>query len=144
MFSRSILALIVMVAMTLPGKAQDNPIVSRMKAFTEAFNAGDAEVIAGIYAEDGALLVPQGGIVVGREAMAKHYAAAFGSGVGNLQYRVLEIRKAGPATAVEIGETRIVVNGQTVANRSMHVWVFSDGEWFLSRDMYHVLGTVKP
>ena len=143
MVSRTVFALFVLLAMTLSGKAQDNPIALRMKAFTQAYNAGDAKTIAGLYTEDGAVLIPRGGIAAGREAVAKHYASAFEAGVENLQYKILEIRKVGPATAVEIGETRVLIKEQAAASRSMHVWVFKDGEWFLSRDIYQVLGAVK-
>ena len=143
MFSRIFLTLMLFFAAALPAGAEDNPIAVRMKLFTDAYNAGDAAAIADLYAEDGAVLIPRGGIAVGRDAVAKHYAAAFEAGVANLQYKILEIRKVGPATAVEIGETRVLIKEQTAASRSMHVWVFKDGEWFLSRDIYQVLGAVK-
>lgn len=123
--------------------AQDNPIVRQMNAFVEAFNAGDGAAVGRFYTQDGALLVPQAGIVVGPDAIGEHYQAAFDAGVGGLEYSILEIRQLGPEAALEIGQTRVRVGGQTVANRSMHVWVIVDGAWLLSRDMYHVLGTVQ-
>lgn len=141
-FIRTMFAALLCVLPALAA-AQENPIIQRMSAFVEAFNAGDGGAVAAFYAEDGVLLVPQGGIVSGREALARHYGEAFAAGVGGLQYRILEIRQAGPATAVEIGETRVSAGGQTLANRSMHVWVLSDGAWYLSRDMYHVIGAVE-
>ncbi|MEZ5812685.1 MAG: SgcJ/EcaC family oxidoreductase [Rhizobiaceae bacterium] len=134
------LALLILLAAAGLARAQDNPIVNRMAAFAEAYNAGDAAAIAGFYTEEGAVLPPQGRAVVGRDSIRAHYARAFDGGVGGLEYRIVEIRQHGPAAAVEIGETRVKAGGQTILGRSMHVWVMSGGAWYLSRDMYHVLG----
>ena len=143
MLSRIVPTLFLLFGLALPGHAQDNPIVSRMKAFTEAFNAGDPKTISEMYTEDGALLVPGGGIVAGREAISKYYASATSAGGENLQYKIIEIRQVGPATAVEIGEARLVLNDRKTGSRSMHVWVLKDGAWFLSRDIYQLLGALK-
>lgn len=35
--------------------------------------------------------------------------------------------------------SKIVVIGQSVSNRSMHVRVLKDVEWFLRRDIYRLL-----
>lgn len=120
--------------------AQDNPIVARMQEFAAAYNAGDAEAIGGFYTEDAALLPPGSAIVSGRAAIVGHYASAFSQGVTNLRFRVLEIRQAGPQTAVEIGETRVAAGDREIDGRYMHIWVLQDGAWMLSRDMYHIIG----
>jgi len=127
--------------LALPAAAQNNPIVQRLQAFTAAYNAGDAATIATFYTENGAILPPQSAAVIGRAAIAEHYAAAFQGGVGNLRIDVKEIQGHGPSSAVEIGETAVDFNGQTILGRYMHVWVLQDGVWMLSRDIYHVLGT---
>jgi uncharacterized protein (TIGR02246 family) len=133
-------AIILMLATAMPAWAQDNPIVARMEAFAEAYNAADAQAIAGFYADDGALLPPGSKIVTGKQSIADHYATAFGQGVSDLQFRILEIRQAGPATAVEIGETQVKAGNRTIHGRYLHVWTKEGEIWSLSRDMYHVLG----
>lgn len=143
MATRIGLALLIILAVSGLAWAQDNPIVSRMAAFTEAYNAGDAAAIAGFYTAEGAVLPPQGRAVVGHDGIQAHYARAFSGGAGGLEYRIVEIRQHGPAAAVEIGETRVKVGEQTILGRSMHVWVMSEGAWYLSRDMYHVLGVAN-
>lgn len=135
------LLLLLALLLPVPALAQDNPIVARMNAFAAAYNARDAQAIAGFYAEDGALLPPQAAILSGRPAIAAHYAAAFNAGVGNLRFKVLEIRQHGPAAAVEIGETLVDAGGRTIRGRYLHVWISRDGQWWLSRDIYHVLAT---
>lgn len=132
-------ALLTCLLFALPGFAQDNPIVARMQALTSAYNAQDAAAVAAIYAEDGALFAPGMGNLVGRDAIAGLYASAFGAGVGNLRFKVLEIRQHGPNTAVEIGETLIDAPGGTAHARYLHVWLLVDGTWMLSRDIYNVI-----
>ena len=132
-------ALAVSLCTSIPATAQDNPIASRMRAFVEAYNAGDEKAVAGFYTEDGVLLPPHAAALVGREAIGNHYASAFAAGVNNLRIDIKEIRGHGPARAVEIGETAVELNGQTIQGRYLHVWTLAGGQWFLSRDMYHVL-----
>ena len=126
-----------------PSHAQDNPIVKRMQAFTKAFNAGDADSVANFYTDKGALLPPQSKPLVGRKAIAAHFANAFKNGVSGLTFRILEIDQAGPATAIEIGETQTKLGAQTIHGRYLHVWKKSNDRWLLSRDMYHVIGVTK-
>jgi uncharacterized protein (TIGR02246 family) len=133
-------AIALLIAGVAGAAAQDNPIVGRMQAFAAAYNAGDAQAIGTFYTEDGALLPPGGAILSGRPAIAGHYASAFKQGASNLRFRVLEIRQAGPETAVEIGETRVSAGKNEIDGRYLHVWVLQDGAWMLSRDIYHVVG----
>lgn len=133
--------LFVLIAVTVcgPARSRDNPIVIRMAAFTEAYNAKDAEAISGFYTEKGALLPPQGKALIGRSPILAHYANAFANGVAGLKYRILEIDQTSEDTAIEIGETLVVFKSQTITGRSMHIWKKVDGEWYLHRDMFHVL-----
>jgi ketosteroid isomerase-like protein len=135
-------ALILSVFLALPAAAQDNPIVARMQAFAEAYNRADAAAIAGFYTEKSALFPPQMENVTGREAIAATYAAAFKAGVGNLRFKVLEIRQHGDA-AYEIGETLFAVGGRDIRGRYLHVWVQEGGQWMLSRDIYNIIGPVS-
>ncbi len=122
---------------------RETPIQKRITAFIEAYNAGDAEAVSGFYTEKGALLPPQGKAIFGRPPIAAHYANAFSNGVTDLKCRILEIDQTSADTAIEIGETRVGFNAQTIIGRSMHVWKNVNGDWFLHRDMYHVLAMTK-
>jgi uncharacterized protein (TIGR02246 family) len=136
---RLLAAALMLAASALAAAAQDNPIVARMAAFAEAYNAGDGAAMAAFYTEDGAVLPPGGLALVGRAAIATHYQAAFDAGVANLRYEIVEIRGHGPASAVEIGETLVDAGGRTIRGRYLHVWVNTGETWALSRDIYHVL-----
>lgn len=127
-------------ALPAPLQAQENPIVARADAFVTAFNAGDASAVAEFYAEDSAIFPPQSGNIVGREAIAAHYARAFRSGVEGLEMTILEIRAHGAAAAVEIGETMVSLGEQRIHGRYLHVWTREgEGSWLLSRDIYNVI-----
>lgn len=130
-----------LLALLLPlaAQAQDNPIIARMTAFVAAYNAADAGAVAGFYAPDAVLLPPGAASVIGREAIAAHYQAAFAAGAANLQFRSLDIRSFDRA-ATEIGETVVMVGDQRIIGRYMHLWELDAADQImLTRDMYHVL-----
>ena len=145
MWLRTVLVAAVMaLSASLAHAQEDNPIIQRMALFMQAYNVKNAGAIAQFYTEDGVVLPPQAAPVVGREQIAAHYAQAFDSGVEGMTYQVIEIRQVGPDAAVEIGEGKVQAGGQTIASRSMHLWVRLDDEtWYLSRDMYHLVGVSK-
>uniref|UniRef100_UPI003B52ED1A YybH family protein n=1 Tax=Roseovarius indicus TaxID=540747 RepID=UPI003B52ED1A len=138
---KHILQALILLLFSLPATAQDNPIVARMHAFQAAFNAGNAEAVAGFYTENAALFPPRSGNVVGRAAITAHYAQAFQAGVGGLQLDILEIRQHGPDTAIEIGETMVDAGAQRIHGRYLHVWAREGATWRLSRDIFNVIGT---
>ena len=122
-----------------------NPIIQQMQIFVDAYNAADATAIAALYTPDAALLPPQSAPLVGPEAIAAHYAAAFENGASNLRAEVQEIRQHGDAAAVEIGETLVDLGDRTIRGRYIHVWQLTpDTGWQLSRDFYHVLAVGTP
>lgn len=119
--------------------AQSNPIVIAMNTFRDAYNAGDVEALLDLYLEDAVMLMPQSNVRIGHDAIAEQYQQAFENGVGNLRLNMREVKQIGPEAALEVSETLIDAPGRTVHGRHMHIWIRSDGEWKLSRDMYHVL-----
>ena len=133
-------AIAAALVFTAAALAQDNPIARQMDAFKQAYNSKDATAISAFYTEAGALLPPQSKALLGRDAIAAHYKAAFDQGVGPLDFRILEISQVGPDTAVLLGETSVKAGPQTIHGRSMHLWRRLNDTWLIDRDMYHVLG----
>jgi uncharacterized protein (TIGR02246 family) len=127
-----------LLAATAAASAEDNPVIARMTAFAAAYNAQDAAAVAGFYAPEAALLPPGQASVLGRDAIAQHYAQAFAAGARDLQFRVFDIRGF-EANAVEIGETVVMAGDQRIVGRYMHLWEIVEGALLLTRDMYHVL-----
>ncbi|MBY5986386.1 YybH family protein [Roseovarius atlanticus] len=133
-----LLALGLLLAFGTAARAQDNPVIARMTAFVATYNAQDAESLAGFYAPDAALLPPGQASILGREAIAQHYARAFAAGARELQFKTFDIRGF-DTSAVEIGETVVMMGEQRIVGRYMHLWEVIDGQLLLTRDMYHVL-----
>lgn len=115
-----------------------NPIVARMAALVEAYNAQDLAAIGAIYSEDAALFAPGERAILGREAIVQHYADAIASGARDVQFMTFDIQST-DTTAVEIGETVLQAGENRVVTRYMHLWEVIDGQILLTRDMYHVL-----
>ncbi len=133
------LALLCFLILPFSVLAQDNPIILRMRALAQAYNAQDAGAIAALYAPGAILLAPEHKAIVGRDKIAAHYAQAFAAGARDLQFKTFDIRPLGDTAATEIGETVVQVKGQRIVGRYMHLWEIIDGKLLLSRDMYHVL-----
>lgn len=112
----------------------------RLQGFVAALNARDVQAVVGFYARDAALFPPQAGHLVGRDQIARHYAAAFQAGLEGLDARILELRQLGPDAVVAIGATTIRAGGQAIAARFLHIWRSEDGQWVISRDIYNVIG----
>ena len=134
-----ILSLLILVFLPFSAWAQDNPILQRMSAFVQAYNAQDVATIASFYSSDAVLLPPKEKALVGRDAIAAHYARAFAAGAKGLQSKTFDIRPINSAAAVEVGETVVNVGAQRVVGRYMHIWQIEDGQLLLTRDMYHLL-----
>jgi ketosteroid isomerase-like protein len=138
---RPLLAALALCLLPLAALAQappSNPIVARMLAFAEAYNAQDAEAIAGFYTDDAVLLPPGEAPVVGRSAIAAHYARAFAAGARDLEFRIFEVI-AYEGRAVELGETAVRLGDQRIIGRYMHYWEALGDEILLVRDMYQVV-----
>ncbi|MEM0991278.1 MAG: nuclear transport factor 2 family protein, partial [Pseudomonadota bacterium] len=77
------LILSLVFAVSLPFAAlgdTTNPIIARMTAFVEAYNAQNVPGILSFYAPDAVLMAPGQRSIVGHEAIGKHYAQAFAAG----------------------------------------------------------------
>ncbi len=126
--------------LAMPAQATPEQILARMQGFATAYNIGDPLAIAQFYSPSAALFPPGARQILGRPDITDHYRQAFSQGVGNLRFQILEVTFPAPETAIEIGETQVTVGQTRIIGRYIHVWQQSDGEWFLMRDFYHVLG----
>lgn len=136
--TRILLATLTYLIITSNALAQSNPVLDRIEAFKSAYNAGDGAAVAEFYTKDGALIPPRSSIIVGRAAIAKYYSQAFVNGVGQLSIQVREIRSHSANTAIEISDMTAKISGNAIDGRYLHVWVQVEGNWYLSRDMFHL------
>lgn len=102
-------------------------------SFTDAFNRGDAEALAGHWSESGVYLNPQTGErVAGREEIAKAYAAMFAQGSPKLSVSVDSLRVLDDKVAVEEGVATVRRGDDPPENDSyIAIHVKRDGKWQL-------------
>ena len=115
-----------------------NPIIARMAALVDAYNAQDLAAIGAIYSEDAVLFAPGEASIQGREAIVQHYSDAIASGSRDVQFMTFDIQST-DTSAVEIGEVVLQAGENRIVTRYMHLWEVVDGQILLTRDMYQVL-----
>jgi len=115
-----------------------NPIIARMAALVDAYNAQDLAAIGAIYSEDAVLFAPGEASIQGREAIVQHYSDAIASGTRDVQFMTFDIQST-DTSAVEIGEVVLQAGENRIVTRYMHLWEVVDGQVLLTRDMYQVL-----
>ncbi len=123
-------------------------IEAALATFVEAFNKGDAAVVAGHYAMDGALLPPDAARVDGRGNIQKFWKGAIDAGLKDLSLRAIEVQGSGDL-AFEVGELSYSAPDKgggraTASGKYIVVWKKeADGVWRLYRDMWNA-DPVKP
>ena len=96
-FWTSVLALALGAALTTSAVAGPprSHIETAMTTFAAAFNGGDGAGVAALYAEDAALLPPDGARVDGRDAIQAFWQGAIDGGVGGLILETIEVESHG-------------------------------------------------
>ncbi len=104
-------------------------------AFAKAFNAGDAQALAGMHTPNARVIDLGGELAEGREAIKREYAALFKENPGlAIKVQVESVHILGPSTALEEGTTQVIPkNGAPqVLNRYSAIDVKQDGKWLLA------------
>jgi uncharacterized protein (TIGR02246 family) len=81
----------------LPGLAQsvEDEVTQAYTAFDEAFNAGDASVLAEAYAEDALFLPATHDVIEGRDGIQSFFDGILGMGVTNHRLELIQAHEAG-------------------------------------------------
>jgi uncharacterized protein (TIGR02246 family) len=110
-------------------------IVTLNKAYQDAFNRGDAEAIARLYAEDAVTLRGNAGFVRGREAILKLEKEAMGTGDTRQTYETLEVEEHDDM-AHEIGTWISKDRDGKVLGQGHYfcLWKRVNGEWKIHRE----------
>lgn len=100
------------LAQTKPAGAvptpDDGPIRRAEAAFVKAYNAGDAKAVAALFADDAEVVEAKGGVVRGKSAIEKLFAASFASSPGEtIESTIESIRFLSPDLALEKGKASI-------------------------------------
>ena len=108
-------------------------------AFLEAFNAGDAEAVAAMYAEDAVILPPGKEAIEGRAAIEADWEADMASMEGMvMSFEITEVQAA-HGHALEVGGYTVEgADGSHVDHgKYIAIWKNTDDGWKISRDIWN-------
>ncbi len=137
-------AIVGVIGLTLPATAEDvRQAVEQANArFVEAYKAGDAAAIAGLYAETAKMLPPDATEVAGREAIQKLWQSWLDGGLKDLTLETTEVEASGDL-AYEIGNFSLQAPAAnntmtTAAGNYLVVWKRAGaGDWQLQVDTWN-------
>jgi uncharacterized protein (TIGR02246 family) len=121
-----------------PAKSQspaERAVHKAAQDFDQAFNAGDAEKVAGLWTTDAEYVDEDGQRYVGRDLIKKEYSEFFAA---NPQAKITSVtdsvRLINDSTAVEDGRAMIQPPpaGAPGSSRYTAIYVLQDGKWLLS------------
>lgn len=112
-------------------------------AYMKAFEAADAPGLAGLFAEDGAIMAPPMPTIRGRAAIESTLAAVFGAiGVRVDEVNVERVRELGDMAFVEARSRELVTNlaegtCETHDYRELFCLERHDGDWTIASYMFN-------
>ena len=117
----------------------DAAIRAGSQQWAAAWNAGDAEALAALYAEDAVVMAPGSEPAEGRAAIKKYFSSGLEAAEGTQnEIKTLEVMAAGD-WAVEVGS--FVANAADGSHldhgRYIALWKKVDSKWLLYRDMWN-------
>ena len=120
--------------------AQDKATIEKLNnAWTAAFNKGDAQAVAAMYAEDAYVLPPGSDIVKGRAAIEAFWRQA-AQQMGDAKLTTLDVLPLGRNAAREIGTVTLKTKSQPpqeVLGKYAVVWRKIGGQWKLATDIWN-------
>jgi uncharacterized protein (TIGR02246 family) len=122
------------------GLAQDKTTIAKLNdAWTAAFNKGDAQTVAAMYAEDAYVLPPGSDIVKGRAAIEAFWRQA-AQQMTDAKLTTLDVLPLGRNAAREIGTVTLKTKSQPpqeVVGKYAVVWRKIGGQWKLATDIWN-------
>ena len=128
------------------GQCTQSPSVRRTieannKKFIEAFNAGDAAVVAGMYKGDALLMPPNSPIIGNHQGIQTFWQQLITAGVKVVGLRTSSLDACGN-TAIETGQYELTIpkaGGGTTTDYGKYivVWKRQGKTWRLTRDLWN-------
>jgi uncharacterized protein (TIGR02246 family) len=102
------------------------------------FRRGDGGAVARLYTDDAQLLPTGSDPISGPAAIRDFWESVLAMGVKDVQLETKEVDAQG-ATAIEMGQYTLFVDGGQLADRGKYivVWKLVNGEWKLHRDIWN-------
>jgi uncharacterized protein (TIGR02246 family) len=129
------------IALVSAASAQDlGTIQAHTDRFAAALNAGDAQAIAQIYAEDARILPPGAEMVEGRDAIQGYWKAAVET-FTDAKLTTTDIKPLGDSYAREIGSFSSKTTGdnpQEITGKYIIIWQQVGEDWKISDDIWNI------
>jgi uncharacterized protein (TIGR02246 family) len=111
----------------------EQAIRQTVTAYSEAFNKGDLDALAGVWAPDAEYISEKGAITKGRAAIANLFKQYMGGLKGaRMAFKVTSIRPLTPQVIMQDGLSTLTrADGTTEDGRFAAVWFKQDGKWLL-------------
>ncbi len=121
------------------GQVSDSgtPFSSRDSEWETAMNAGDADGIAALYAEDARIMPPNGKALYGRDAVKEMFGAMIEAGL-SVDLNAIETQSAGDI-AYNVGTYELTTGGEVVdQGKSTAPWPRgAAGAWLMTNDIWN-------
>jgi uncharacterized protein (TIGR02246 family) len=133
------LVAVLSAAMIAPAAAQKANIDAANAKWVEFFNKGDFDGVASLYTNDAVAFPPGSAMVKGRAAIGAMWKG-MAEQVSDPKIATLDVKRLGPAAALEIGTFSLKTKGPTpkeVTGKYVVIWQRIGRDWKLSSDIWN-------
>lgn len=122
-----------------PAAGKDaSDIAGRAAAWVTHYNSGDLEAVAELYTEGGCRMLPNAGMVCGRDEILAALEQGRDQGVAKVE---IEVSDAGSSGDLAWGQGTFEILGPDGASADRGKWMNvskrSDGKWLIDRDIFN-------
>jgi uncharacterized protein (TIGR02246 family) len=133
------LVAVLSAALIAPAAAQKANIDAANAKWVEFFNKGDFDGVASLYTNDAVAFPPGSAMVKGRAAIGAMWKG-MAEQVSDPKITTLDVKRLGPAAALEIGTFSLKTKGPTpkeVTGKYVVIWQRIGRDWKLSSDIWN-------
>jgi uncharacterized protein (TIGR02246 family) len=119
-----------------PSRQRSSEAADRLASlWAKAYNAGDAEALAALYADGAELATQPSGSVQGRDAIAVFWKDDFGGAKPSTSLTLTDVYVAGDLAHLE-GKYEVTDKGKTTTGRYVQLWMREADGWRIHREMW--------
>ncbi len=130
----------ILLLSTIPAWAQTKAELDAVNdRFTSAFNKGDAQGVADLFAKDAVLLPDRAPRIDGQEAIAAYWKSGV-EAVGNLKIVNRNVIQLGPDVGARLGTWEVTSKGdkpQTFSGKDLLIYRKVGSEWKIVADIWN-------
>lgn len=104
-------------------------------SWVKAYNAGDADALKALYAEEAELAVDPTGSIQGREAIGSFWRDDFGTSKPSTALNLTDVYVAGDLAHLE-GEYEVTEKNKVTRGRFVQLWTRDGNAWRIHREMW--------